>query len=397
MSAGKSRLWTRNFVTCSVVNFLTAMCFYLLMIVVSGYSIGKFHSSPGGAGFSASIFVIGGLMARLFFGKWIGRLGYKQTLYSGTILSLVMTFLYFGINSFFSLLAIRFLHGVGFGITTTATGTIVSLIVPKERSGEGIGYYGLSQILATAVGPFVGMFLSKYGSYGMIFIVCTIITGISFLISLLLSMPKIKLTEEQLNEIKGFKLANFFESKVIPISIIGMLVYFSYSGVVSFLAVYSHEIHLENAAGYFFIIYAAIIVVSRPFIGRLFDLKGENIIMYPSIILFTLGMILFSQSHYGYVLLLAGGLIGFGVGAIQSSTQAISVKITPRHRMGLANSTYFALLDIGMGIGPLLVGLLIPITGYRGMYLFVAIAGGALSLLLYYLLHGKNIKKENKK
>ncbi len=303
MSTANPKLWTKNFITCSVVNFLTAICFYLLMIVVSVYSISKFHSSPGEAGFSASIFVIGGFIARLFFGKWIGLLGYKPTLYIGTILSFVTTFLYFGINS--------------------------------------------------------------------------------------LSMPKIKLTEKQLNEIKGFKLANFFESKVIPISTIGMLVYFSYSSVVSFLAVYSQKIHLENAAGFFFIIYVAIIVVSRPFIGRLFDIKGENIIMYPSIILFTLGMILFSQSHYGYMLLLAAGLIGFGIGAIQSSTQAIPVKLTSQHRMDLANSPYFTLLDIGMRIGPLLVGLLILFIGYRGMYLIVAIAGGALSLLLYYLLHGK--------
>lgn len=99
-------------------------------------------------------------------------------------------------------------------------------------------------------------------------------------------------------------------------------------------------------------------------------------------------MILFSQAHQSYTLLLVGALIGLGFGAIQSSTQAISVKITPQHRMGLANSTYFAFSDIGMGIGPLMIGLVISFTDYRGMYMVMAIVG-AICLLWYYLLHGK--------
>ena len=99
-------------------------------------------------------------------------------------------------------------------------------------------------------------------------------------------------------------------------------------------------------------------------------------------------MVLFSQTHHGYTLLLAAALIGLGFGAIQSSTQAISVKITPQHRMGLANSTYFVFSDIGMGIGPLAVGFIIPFTGYRGIYMLMAVFA-VVCLLLYYLLHGK--------
>jgi len=89
--------------------------------------------------------------------------------------------------------------------------------------------------------------------------------------------------------------------------------------------------------------------------------------------------------------LVSAALIGLGFGAIQSSTQAIVVKITPQHRLGLANSIYFMFSDIGMGIGPLLVGYMIPFTGYSGMYMVMAMVG-AVCLLLYYLLHGKKAK-----
>ena len=91
----------------------------------------------------------------------------KHTLYRIN-LGLATTSLYFVATSAMLLLVIRFLHGISFGIASTATGTIVANIVPKIRCGEGIGYFGLSVTVAS-VGPFIGMFFSQHGSYSMIF------------------------------------------------------------------------------------------------------------------------------------------------------------------------------------------------------------------------------------
>jgi MFS family permease len=94
------------------------------------------------------------------------------------------------------------------------------------------------------------------------------------------------------------------------------------------------------------------------------------------------------------MLLLSAVLVGLGFGAIASSTQTIAVKATPLDRLGLANSTYYILCDVGMGIGPLAVGFIIPYTGYRGMYTIVSAIALACNLL-YYLLHGKKVTNEN--
>lgn len=361
------------------------MNYYLLMIIVSEYAMNEFGASSSQAGFAASIFVIGALIARLFAGKWIARIGYKKMLCVGVIASIVITLAYFWVNGIVLLLVIRFLHGAAFGITSTSSATIVADIVPVDRRGEGIGYYSLSQTLATAIGPFLGMFLSQHGSYGMIFVACTITSAISVAITPFLSLRKTELTEEQIKGMHGFKPSNFIERKAVPISIIALLIYVCYSSVVSFLTVYSKEIHLVDAASFFFIVYAVVVLASRPAVGRTFDRRGENVIMYPAILIFAIGMFLFSQSYYGIVLLLAAAFIGLGLGAIQSSTQTIAVKVTPYHRMGLANSTYFMLADVGMGLGPLLVGFLIPFSGYRGMYTVVTIVALAC-IFLYYLV-----------
>lgn len=390
----KTKLWTREYVIITCVNFLVAMNFYLLMIIISEYAMNEFHASSSAAGFAASIFVIGALIARLLIGRYIAQVGYKRMLCVGAVANIVFTLIYFWANSVELLLATRFLHGAAFGIISTSAATIIADIVPKDRRGEGIGYYSLSQTLATAIGPFLGMFLSQYGNYHMIFAACTVAAAISTVIVPFISLRRMKLTGEQVKDMRSFKVGNFVESKAVPISIIALVIYVCYSSIVSFLTVYSKEIKLVDAAEFFFIVYAMVVLVSRPLVGKMFDKKGEHVIMYPAIAVFGVGMFLFSQSYWGIMLLFAAACIAFGLGAIQLSTQAIAVKVTLQHRMGLANSTYFMFCDVGMSIGPLLVGFMIPFTGYRGMYEVVT-AIAFVCIPLYFLLHGRKIARKD--
>ncbi|MDD4239467.1 MAG: MFS transporter, partial [Desulfotomaculaceae bacterium] len=87
----RSKLWTKEYIIIALVNFLTALNFYLLMIIISEFAMKKYDSSPSEAGLSASIFIIGALIARLFAGKWITRIGYKKMLCMGVLACLVMT------------------------------------------------------------------------------------------------------------------------------------------------------------------------------------------------------------------------------------------------------------------------------------------------------------------
>ncbi len=383
------KLWTRSFTVVTVVNFLGSLNFLLLMIVVSKFATDQFGASTAVAGLSSSIFVIGALVTRPLCGKWIHRVGQTKILYVGTVVSLAMTTLYFAASSTALLLLVRFLHGAGHGAATVATGTIVAEVVPRQRYGEGFGYFTLGQTLATAIGPFVGLLLLRHGSFTSVIIACSIVSAISVAILPLLSVNNLKLTDEQLSESQGFKLKNFIEPRVVPVALAVMVTYLCYSSVASFLALYSEKIQLARAAGLFFIVYAAVIFVTRPFVGRRFDAKGENSVMYPAILIFAVSLALLSQARHDYVLLLAAAAMGLGFGAIQSGGRTITAKITPPHRMGLATSTFFVFGDIGMGIGPLLCGLVIPFAGYRGMYAAMAIVAAA-SLALYYALHGRH-------
>lgn len=110
--------------------------------------------------------------------------------------------------------------------------------------------------------------------------------------------------------------------------------------------------------------------------------------MYPAILLVAAGMTVLGHARYGYDLLSAGAFIGLGVGAVQACSQAIAVKVSLRHRLGLANSTFFMFAEAGIGLGPFILGLPVPFIGYRGLYRGIAVSALA-GIILYHVLHGR--------
>jgi MFS family permease len=386
----KPKLWTKDFLSDAMINLFVYLAYYLLMMTIAIYAMDHLKASPSEAGLAAGIFIVGALIARIFTGRTIERVGRKKMLYIGLFFFLVPTLLYFGIKSLMVLIIIRFLHGAGFGIAATATGTIVASIVPNERRGEGIGYYAMSVTLASAIGPSLGMFLNGQGNFNMVLVLTVMLLAVSLIMLFFLKVPEAELTKKQLEGMKGFSLNSFFEAKAIPISIIGIFIGLSFSSILSFLPSYTREINLVGAGNFFFTVYAVFILISRPLTGFLFDRKGENFVMYPSFLFFAMGLLILSQAQQGLLILLAGAFIGLGYGTFLSSAQAICVKLSPRNRMGLATSTYFSALDGGVGIGPFLLGFVIQVFSFRGLYVSMAIVAFAC-IFLYYFLHGRKV------
>ncbi|MEC0297704.1 MFS transporter [Peribacillus frigoritolerans] len=387
MDQSRTRLWTKDFVIVSSINFFITLIFYLLMVTLAIYAVNELDASTSEAGLISGIFIIGTLIGRLFIGRFIDSIGRKKTLFIGLIFFTLTTLLYFVDLGIGFLLVNRLIHGMAMGMASTATGTIVAQIIPPTRKGEGIGYYSMSATLATAIGPFIGLFMAQNTSFQVIFSFCLALGIISLITAFLLYVPALKVTAK-VTESKGFKLSNFIEPKALPISIITLLLAFCYSSVLSFISFYAIEIDLVNTASFFFVVYAVAVLLSRPFSGPLMDRKGSNFIMYPAFIIFGIGLLLLSMTTNSFTLLAAGFLIGLGFGNMQSSSQAIAVKQTPPHRMGMATSTFFIMLDAGLGFGPYILGFIIPVTGYSTLYVILGVLV-ILTSVLYYFLHGK--------
>ena len=386
----KEKLWTKNFISISIVNFVLMLSMFLLLVTMATYTTETYNASASTAGLVASIFIIGSLIGRLFGGKQIAKIGSKKMLISGIILFSIVTIFYFIPTNIYVLILIRLLHGIGVGIATTATGTIVSQVIPLSRRGEGISYFSLSTVLSTAIGPLIGLTLIASFGYTSIFIFSLVMGIVSLFLALPVDAPEIEYVAS--SESRGFKFASFFEKSAVPVSITMFVMAMAYSGILSFITTYATEIDLVKAGSFYFLVYAIIILMSRPFTGKMLDSRGGNSIAYPAMVFFAIGMLLLSQTHTSFTFLLAAAFIGLGYGNFQSTTQALAIKMTPPHRMGLANSTYFIFLDLGLGLGPFLLGYLVPVIGYRGLYLSL-VALIVVGIFIYYALHGKRDKE----
>ena len=389
----KEKLWTKEFIIVSTINFLATLIFFLLLVTIASYAKSEFEASTSTAGLVSSIFIIGSLLGRLGAGRFIGVKGPTKILWIGLTFFTITSVLYFLANSIPLLLVNRLAQGIAVGIIGTATGTIVANILPRARKGEGIGYFSLSAILATAIGPFIGILLLKMDNGFSIMFTMNLILSITCMV--FLGAVKLKLApikQPEITEDKNSILSQFIEPKAVPISFVALIIGFSYSGVMTFLSFYAESIHLVSAASYFFLVYAIVIILSRPFTGKLMDTKGANIIVYPCIVLFAIGMLIFSQASTGWMLLLAAAFIGFGYGNFNSVAQTIAVKVTEPHRFGLATATYFILFDIGLGVGPYVLGFIVPNTGYRGIFVAMVVVI-VICIPLYYLLHGRKDKE----
>lgn len=168
----REKLWTKDFTMVSIVNFLLTLVFYLLIVIIGRHAVEAYDASLSEVGLVTGLFVVGTLLGRLFTGRAIDKVGRKKTLIIGLILFTLAITLYFIQLGIAFLIFTRFLHGMMLGIASTGAGTIVAQVLPPTRRAEGIGYYSTGATLATAIGPFVGMYMMKVSSSTMIFVLC---------------------------------------------------------------------------------------------------------------------------------------------------------------------------------------------------------------------------------
>lgn len=381
----KAKLWTKDFIGISLSNFFLFCTFYFLLVTMPVFAIGKFHSSTSQAGLMTTIFLLSAIVTRPFAGKWIEKAGYHKPLLTALVIFLFSSLLYFVPKTLTGFLMLRFLHGIGFGMATTATGAIVAGIIPVSRRGEGMGYFVMSMNLAMVLGPFIGLTSIQQWGANSLFFISTACALAAFVTGFIIKAPKSE-HKQALPVRKPFSFMSLIEASAVPISVAGGFFAIIYSSLLSFVSVYAQQVHLIAVSSFFFVVYAVILVASRPFTGRWFDRYGANVIIFPSILLFSLGIFILSQTHAAGSFLASAGLIGLGWGTIFPIFQTIAIKEALPQRKGVATATFLSIFDTGVGLGSFFAGVIVTQIGFRSFYL----AGSLyvlLGVVLYYFLH----------
>lgn len=386
----KEALWTKGFISIWVSNFFLFLTFYYLLVALPIYAINHLHGQQASAGLIVTIFLISAIVIRPFAGNFMQKIGKKPIFIVALVLFFIGTLLYFLPQSVGGLLLVRAFHGIGFGIATTATGTIVADLIPNSRRGEGMGYYSMSMNLAMVIGPFLGLMAIHSWGTQTLFILACVFALLSLGTGLLIPLPKQEIVRSAEKK-QPFKWSNIFEPSAVSISFVAALFGIAYSSILSFVSVYADLKGLASVSGYFFVVYAVLMLMARPFTGRWFDRYGANIIIYPCIVLFAVGMFILSGMHNAVFFLVAAGLIGVGYGTLFPSFQTIAIQSAEPQRRGLATATFLSMFDSGIGIGSFLVGFIGDKIGFSSLYFYASIYI-LLGLVVYYLMHGKKAK-----
>ncbi len=377
----KEPVWTRDFILISITSLFITLGFQMLLPVLPVFSA-SIGGSDSWAGIVVGVFTVSSVVMRPISGRLLDMYGRRGVYIAGLIVFLICVMAYNWTSTILVLLILRFIHGFGWGASSTASSTIASDIIPKSRLAEGMGYFGLTSTLAMAIAPALGLsLLSSYGFNAVFYTSAGVV-----LISIFISLP-IKYHKPDADAIRKSEKGGIIEKTAILPATVIFFITMTYGAIVSFIALYANQRHVENI-GLFFTVYAVALLISRPYFGKLTDKKGASFAVLPGITFVIAAMLLIYLADSLVLFLIAGSIYGVGFGAIQPALQAMSVSKVNHLKRGAANATFFLGFDLGIGVGSVIWGLIAEHLGYQFIYL-LAVIPAVVGALVYI----KSIKK----
>lgn len=362
-AAGKAR---ERLITRDVALIMAATFFYMTSSMMGTPIIAGFSQSLGASGavmgFLAGALSLSALICRPIAGNLSDRTSKRKLAVIGALIFLASNLGYYFVPNTAWLLAARILNGVGFACISVCLSTWLSMLLPISRMGAGMGLYGTMNALAQAVGPDLGIRASKAIGYRNTFLIAVGLTCCIVICVLLIKdggkPPRARLGRQQGGERHHIRLDALFEPRVIPIALIFMLFAIPYFANQSFIVDYANARHAHVIVSLFFPCYAITLLISRIVLRNWFDTKSFLFFMVTGTICQIVMLASLTVMRNNWFVVLAGLATVGAYGMMSSATQARAVLIAGKARSGMANTTYYAGIDLGMFLGPLIGGFL---------------------------------------
>lgn len=383
------KLWTLPFILVLIVGVISGAATQMVTPLIMEYSV-KLGAPMTIAATIASVISITALFLRPFCGMLSDKVNRHTMLMISTALAGVCVLGYSFAATTGMMVGIRIAHGVAFAFMGVSNMAFATDYIPASRMGEGIGWFGLSVIVAQAFGPGLGVYLADNFSYNVSFVCAAALYAASVI--LMLAIPaKASVRSPAKRETPKLTMSNFIEPKILlPVVTLGM-----FSVVNSLVGNYLKLIATERGIldiGLFFTVYSVVVFACRPFAGRLQDRKGLSVILYPALVITAVSMILIGRTGSLWVILVAAVLKGIGQGTGAPAIQAECIKELGRERSGVATSTCYIGQDLGMIIGPIAGSFVYNSSGYSGVFNTGAVAllvMGGSAYLVHTLIRGR--------
>lgn len=378
----EARLGNANYVKVWCANFMIFFSFMIVTPLLPLYLSETYHVDKDTIGFVLSGYTLTALFARPIAGYLVDSFPRRVVLLTSYFLFFMFFAGYLIAGTMTLFAVIRTIHGAPMGAATVANSTCAIDVLHPSRRAEGIGYYGLSNNLATSIAPTIGLFIySTIGNYNIIFLIALLAAGAGCAINATVHFPA-KLTVSNKDPLS---FDRFFLVKGWSEGVVMVCVGASYGVLATYLAIYGKEdLGITAGTGVWFAVLSGGLILSR-LIGARSLRKGKVVENVNHGILISLfGYLLFATlknevGYYGAAL-----IIGLGNGHIWPGMQTMFINLAPNNKRGTANSSQLTCWDIGMGIGVVMGGAVIHHTCYSGAFWF-AFFINLLGVLFYFL------------
>ena len=382
------RLWSPAFINYGVSSGIFYMTQYVLVAALPIILTSELGGSALDAGLAMTYFQIGTILCRPFAGRLIDGLDKRVILLISSALFFVIMGLFNLTTSLQTIFVLRGLHGAIFALGTTVMAALAVVVLPTSRKGEGINMFAVFSNIAMVLGPAVGLYaLQAYGSSAL-YMFLTIMTALAFILSNVIRLPK-ELAKPKQKKSKGWSISQFIEKRSLPWALMGLFIGFTYSGVLVFIPIELNSMGAGVWGSVFFAIFALMIIISRPLVGKVYARYGSRFVIYPGVGLFIVGLAILGVVSTPVGIICTAPLLGLGYGAAQPAFQALAVQSAPIERAGVSTATYFLALDIAVGAGSVILALIANALGYQYLYQITSLIM-IIALALYHFVIRKH-------
>ena len=371
-SSSGAKIFNGQFILLTLISFCVSLGVQALNSTMSLYV----DFAGGTTSFSGKIamyFAVTAAVARIVSGNLADKFGRKMIILVGALIFAVSAASPAIVPGLGMLIVFRIFQGIGYSATSTAAGTAAADVLPKERLGEGLGYYGLSQSLAMAVGPTVGMLIIGNDKYNMLFLVIGAFGTVMTLLACFCNYEKGRAIDNDgilVEEKKENIIYRLFEKRALPAACLIMLICTANASYITFATYFAKSKGFDNP-GLFFTAAAAGMILARILTSWIMDRLPMLAIFLPAAFLEAASFAISAYTESKIVFYWCGALYGIGLAIFLPLLNAMAIKNTPSKRWGAANATFYMGQDLGVSFGSAIWGSVLDISNDNFQLMFL--------------------------
>jgi len=368
-------IFTRDFILASFAYFAFAFVFSILIPTLPIY-LSKLGSTELEIGVLIGIFFLSSLVLRPFVGRALLKIPEKSFLIAGALLYAFASVAYLLAPPFWPLLFVRVFQGIGFAFFHTASFTLIANISSEAHRGQSFSYFTLAMTVSGALGPPLGIFLINHFSFTLLFLICSGLSLCSLFIASQLRRRQVAPLQDSSIE-GGF----YLNRKALPPSITNSFALFIWGALTAFFPLYAIHHGVANP-GLFFTTVALMLILGRTLGGKIIDLYSRESIILPCLTTYIMAMVILAFSKTLPMFILVAVIWGIGNAFLMPCLVAYTLD-RAGSSPGPAMGTLTAISDLGLSLGPVIMGIILNVASYPIMFLCLALTG-VINLNYFY-------------